>query len=122
MIEYNGLKFYQRKKGHYQAHTGEGQKSTTLHQAKWAREICPILPKYVIHHIDEDPGNNALNNLMMLPRFAHNRLHMRAPEKKKIVAKNAIKARKAWLHKFNYDPEHRANVLAALDRGRRKRG
>lgn len=46
----------------------------------WEEEHGPIPKNYVIHHIDNDPTNNSLGNLLMLSHSAHSSLHNRGPE------------------------------------------
>jgi hypothetical protein len=36
----------------------------------------PIPYGYVVHHLDGNPANDALDNLAIMSRSAHNRLHM----------------------------------------------
>ena len=35
-----------------------------------------IPPEYIIHHIDGNRGNNAIDNLVLLPKYTHEILHL----------------------------------------------
>jgi hypothetical protein len=47
------------------------------HHASWAkdRKISRVQIGYVIHHIDQDPGNNHPSNLVLLTNVFHIKLH-----------------------------------------------
>ena len=45
------------------------------HRVIWERHHGPIPPGWVIHHLDEDKGNNAIENLVAMPKAEHQRLH-----------------------------------------------
>lgn len=53
----------------------------------------PIPPKYIIHHIDHDPSNDELDNLQLVTRSEHARIH-NTPEVARRRQKLAIKKRK----------------------------
>lgn len=42
----------------------------------WERAHGPIPPGYHIHHIDKDPSNNRLENLMCVDPVTHRRLDL----------------------------------------------
>lgn len=46
-----------------------------LHQEIWKDAHGPIPEGYHIHHIDEDPTNNALDNLVAIPAGVHTSHH-----------------------------------------------
>jgi hypothetical protein len=52
----------------------------------------------IVHHIDEDKTNNALDNLEIMTRAEHSRLHM--------------------IHSWNADREKRLSTLSRLPRNR----
>jgi hypothetical protein len=56
-----------------------GGKSVYEHRVLWERAFGPIPPGHHIHHKDEDPLNNALDNLECLPHGAHVAHHMTKP-------------------------------------------
>lgn len=70
-----------------------------LHRVIWENEACDIPPGYVIHHIDENSLNNSLDNLMMLKRGDHTRLHLLnrpvSPETRKIQREITLKRERA---------------------------
>jgi hypothetical protein len=45
------------------------------HRLVWEDANGPIPRGYVVHHVDEDPRNNSLDNLSMMTRADHARLH-----------------------------------------------
>jgi hypothetical protein len=45
------------------------------HDIVWERVHGPIPPKHEIHHKDMNPINNAIENLEMMSRLMHKRLH-----------------------------------------------
>jgi hypothetical protein len=44
----------------------------------------PVLDYEVVHHIDEDKGNNDIANLQLMTKFEHKSLHSRKPRKRNI--------------------------------------
>ena len=87
-------------------------KSISLHRYVWEKHNGPIPEGHAIHHVDGDPGNNAIENLECLPRGDHQRAHMRerhARGELKITAA-ARDAAAAW-HKSDEGREwHRAHA------------
>jgi hypothetical protein len=47
-----------------------------LHRTMYEEQVGAIPKGYVVHHIDDDPQNNVLENLMAMPRGAHMAHHM----------------------------------------------
>jgi len=75
-IEHDGIKFYKDKQGYYVGYS-KGIHNIRLHRYIWEEHNCTKIPKgYVIHHKDEDKGNNDLYNLILMTRAAHTILHM----------------------------------------------
>ena len=76
-IEYDG-DIYQWSEGYYKTRKGKKNKKAkfpTLHQAVWS-SVHGKLPKgYCIHHKDENPMNNDIDNLELLSIQAHNAHH-----------------------------------------------
>jgi hypothetical protein len=53
-------------------------KRVTIRQHRWVMEQHlgrKLMPGEEIHHIDENPANNAVENLMVVSRGEHQRLH-----------------------------------------------
>ncbi|SRR6266852_1178196 len=72
--EYKGERFYLKKGGHYR------NPNSSLHRRVW-EEYNGIIPDgMIIHHIDNDPSNNEIENLALLTRNEHTSFHMREPE------------------------------------------
>ena len=71
-------KFSRLKNGHYYIATLK----KSIHVAIWEFYRGDIPEGYVIHHIDFNPANNELNNLQMMERGEHIRLHNFARRKK----------------------------------------
>ena len=47
---------------------------------------CTDSSSYVVHHIDEDPNNNAISNLQLLPTAQHSRQHSLARADKGLIS------------------------------------
>ncbi len=75
-------KFEKLKKWGYQAYKTKEGKKKTIHsrvaEKKYGYDKIPA--KFVIHHIDEDKNNNRPNNLIILHRKDHWRLHNKKKE------------------------------------------
>lgn len=48
-----------------------------LHRDVWEAANGPIPRGYDIHHKDENPANNRIDNLALLPKADHTKLHHR---------------------------------------------
>lgn len=71
-ITYKGYAFKINKKTGYYRNKLLGN----LHRVKFQAEHNIIIPDgYVIHHKDEDPTNNDIDNLQMMTHADHSRLH-----------------------------------------------
>lgn len=68
-----GLVFRRFKSGHYGRKVGS--KTQYAHRLVWETERGPIPDGMEIHHVDFDPGNNAVDNLACLTSGDHSRLH-----------------------------------------------
>lgn len=78
-IEYDGIRFYEDKKGYWigQVWDEAGKPHRVrLHVYVWEKFNGPVPEGYDIHHIDHDPSNNEIENLIALPESEHHRLHM----------------------------------------------
>ena len=66
-----------------------GGKSTHEHR-RIAEEVLGYKLSYnmVVHHVDDDPKNNSINNLMVMDRRTHNRLHQYLDYQRVIIEKS----------------------------------
>ncbi len=71
-VEYNGKIYCKDKAGRYHNKAGRA-----LSRDIWRDSYGPIPEGYQIHHIDRNPTNNDLSNLMCLSAKEHNELHKR---------------------------------------------
>ena len=65
-----------------------------LHRQIWIDNFGEIPKGFVIHHKDENPLNNKLDNLELMAKGVHSRLHTKRPEHIKVAKKNLELARK----------------------------
>lgn len=65
---------YQRKDGYYQISSGEHQ-GKLLHRLIYEETFGPIPEGFHIHHLDNDKNNNALENLVLISKSNHHKLH-----------------------------------------------
>lgn len=73
---FNGLTFLKQKNGHYQCSLG-------IHVAVGLYCYGEIPKGFVVHHIDENPANNSVDNLQILERADHSRIHPPTPSVEK---------------------------------------
>lgn len=66
--KFNGVTYGTDNSGHY-------VKLTSLHRAVWIYHHGELPKDYVIHHVDINPANNSIDNLQMLTKEAHIKLH-----------------------------------------------
>jgi len=71
-IIFNGRAYTRRSNGYY-ARTSDGR--AFLHRDVWEANFGTIPQGWDVHHIDEDRSNNSVNNLTVLPKADHTRLH-----------------------------------------------
>jgi hypothetical protein len=95
-FEWESARWYRRSKsGHYADRAG-----VLLHVAVWEKVNGRPLPRgHVVHHLNENPGDNDPSNLQLLTRGEHIRLHNL--EKPRGVAalspaERSSKAKKSW--------------------------
>lgn len=65
---------YQRKDGYYQVSSGIHQ-GKLLHRLVYEEHFGPIPEGFHIHHLDNDKNNNALENLVLISKSNHHKLH-----------------------------------------------
>ena len=66
---------YQRKDGYYQISSGVHQ-GELLHRLVYEDAFGPIPEGFCVHHRDNNKENNHPNNLMILSKSHHHKLHM----------------------------------------------
>ncbi|AMK16292.1 HNH endonuclease signature motif containing protein [Methanobrevibacter olleyae] len=67
---------YKRRDGYYQITSGI-YKGKLLHRLVYEKERGPIPEGFVVHHLDNNKANYDINNLILLSKSNHHRLHMR---------------------------------------------
>lgn len=65
---------YQRKDGYFQISSGVNQ-GKLLHRLIYEENFGPIPEGFHIHHLDNDKNNNALENLVLISKSNHHKLH-----------------------------------------------
>lgn len=65
---------YKRKDGYYQISSGIHQ-GKLLHRLIYEENFGPIPEGFHIHHLDNDKNNNALENLVLISKSNHHKLH-----------------------------------------------
>lgn len=108
-ITYKGYAFKINSKGYYSNYIlGD------LHRVKFQSEHNIIVPKgYVVHHKDENPKNNDLDNLEMITILEHTILHKtgkKMSEETKKKLSDALKGRVV--------PQHVRDKISATEKGR----
>ena len=71
-VDWDGSTWSLRNNGYYGRTTGARD---LMHRAVWEKHHAPIPPGWDVHHIDRDRTNNAVANLMCLPKDEHTKLH-----------------------------------------------
>jgi HNH endonuclease len=75
-IEYDGIKFYkENKSGYYNKSQGE-----RLHRYIWEKYNGKIKDGYHVHHIDGNKDNNSIENLQLITKKKHLKIHANTPE------------------------------------------
>lgn len=75
IITFNGIDFKRYKGENYYVAYVKGRK-IRLHTFIWEMSNNKIVPKnYVIHHIDFNPLNNSIENLALLTKSEHQKVH-----------------------------------------------
>lgn len=75
-VVYKGEKFHLQSTGRYYQSGRKEAGERLLHRRIWIEANGEIPDGYQVHHIDGDWSNNALENLRLVEREAHNRQHM----------------------------------------------
>lgn len=75
-VDHKGTRYYQTKTGHFLARRKAVKaKSQLLHRVLWEEAHGEIAFGNHIHHLDGNPANNALSNLVSLSASEHMRHH-----------------------------------------------
>lgn len=69
-IDYQGEEFFYHDKGYYQNRSG-----VKFHRYIWSEKNGPIPDGHVIHHKDNNPHNNELENLELMSHGEHSSHH-----------------------------------------------
>lgn len=72
-VEVDGIKFYKSTQGYWLGQV-DG-KPMRLHIYNYKKLFGNIPKGYVVHHIDHDPDNNDIGNLILVSRKEHGRVH-----------------------------------------------
>jgi len=80
--QFNGMIFPKIKSGHYSNH------SFPIHRAVWTYFNGELPKGYEIHHIDNNPANNNIQNLIALSEREHKQLHWKNPREKKYICQH----------------------------------
>lgn len=117
---FNGIRFVRRKDGYYEAKIGD--KRVLMHRYVWSYYNGEIPNGYVIHHKDENRGNNAIDNLECLSNYAHSKYHglHKPPEraKKDIETLHHVRHKATVWHKSEDGREwHRCHMKDLRQRG-----
>lgn len=75
IAEFNGKRYVRDEvTGYYLRHDSAGTGSR-LHRDVWEYYNCEIPKGYEVHHKDHNKGNNDIENLQLLKKSAHSKLH-----------------------------------------------
>ena len=74
---FNGITFVKSKDGHYKS-------SRHIHRDVWQYHYGEIPEGCEIHHVDENPTNNAIDNLQCLNKSEHRKVHTLAPKTERV--------------------------------------
>lgn len=80
------------------------RKGKRLHRMVWEYNNGPIPDGYEVHHVDGDKSHNDIENLQLLPREEHGRLHMRDPDRKE-QSRRAIATAAEFSKKWHQTPD-----------------
>ena len=86
--EYDGIKWYPDRRGYWVGHTKDG-KIKRLHLYIWEKYHGPIPNGYHVHHKDHNPNNNDIENLELIEKTSHLKMH--AEENREISSKTVKK-------------------------------
>jgi endogenous inhibitor of DNA gyrase (YacG/DUF329 family) len=73
------MRFYQEDKGYWIS-----SKHKRLHVYVWEKYNGPVPKGYHVHHIDHNINNNEIDNLMLMGKYEHLKLHASLQNKDKV--------------------------------------
>jgi hypothetical protein len=71
-IEFNGFKYTKRKDGYYRKTNGN---RGLLHKDVWIYYNGDVDKNYDVHHKDKNLDNNSIENLQLLSKSEHGKMH-----------------------------------------------
>jgi len=89
IYEFEGIRYYRRSHGYYQARCQDGYKC--LHRSVWESKHGTIPKGFEIHHLDENFSNNLLANLSIWGISNHRSFHANKPEHIEMATRNIEK-------------------------------
>jgi len=76
--------------------------ASRMRARKIVKKIYPDLPRYkIVHHLDGNPFNNSIENLMILPNGFHVSHHLKGKKHEKIFSIKDLKVLELLIHTFN---------------------
>lgn len=121
MVEHHGRKFYRDERGYYVASPLSGESTTKLaHRWIWEHEVCPIPDGWVVHHINHDPSDNRIENLIPMPGALHMQYHASIDGHRDLAAENirkhALPGWERWRRTEAGAKELRERMAATMER------
>ena len=83
---FNGKRYTKQEDGHYRGYHGK-----YLHRAVWEFYNGKIPRGYVIHHKDLNPENNSIENLQLMSKTEHRKLHNEIRQEEIYICENCGK-------------------------------
>ena len=110
-IEFDGVKYYPDRRGYWLGHVDGSPKR--LHISVWEKHNGSVPIGYHVHHIDHDTNNNAISNLVLMPKGEHLSYHgnLQNIEKlRKNMEENARPAASEWHKSEEGRAWHKSNT------------
>ena len=122
---FDGYTYWRNPRGYYQRN--KGRTPILLHRVMWERRHGPIPPGYDVHHVDENPANNADDNFELKEHGLHAKEHWQNAKERIFVcswcgcsfaSRNravrrfcSLKCHMRWRRDAGVDDEQRACVI-----------
>ena len=98
-VKFGGIRYYKQSDGYWRA--GRHSGNELLHRAVWRAANGPIPDGWHIHHVDGDPGNNAISNLDAVSAREHlSELTPHRSHPPGVRARLSDLAKERWRHKL----------------------